>query len=105
MNNNNKISNPKTEVPTTIEMNDLNYLTDILESVKNMVNNYSYALNEASNESLYNRLKAIFDAETECQRHLFELMFKKGWYCLEKAEEQKITQAYNKAQGQVSELA
>ena len=42
--NNNKISNPKTEVPSTTEMNDLNYITDILESVKNMVNNYSYAL-------------------------------------------------------------
>ena len=34
--NNNKVQNTKVEVPSTIEMNDENYLNDILETEKNM---------------------------------------------------------------------
>ena len=47
---NNKIQNPKIELDSSIEMNDENYLNDILETEKNMSVNYTYALNEASNE-------------------------------------------------------
>ena len=61
MNNQNKVTNPKVEVPKTTDMNDENYLNDLLESLKNMVNNYSYALNEASNRPLYDVIKTIFD--------------------------------------------
>ena len=94
--NNNKIQNPKTEVQETIEMNDENYLNDILETEKNMSVNMTYALNEASNETLFNEIDELFTQIKESQRNLFELAFKKGWYCLEKAEESKISEEYNK---------
>ena len=32
MNNQNKVTNPKVEVPKTTDMNDENYLNDLLES-------------------------------------------------------------------------
>ena len=46
---NNKIQNPKIELDSSIEMNDENYLNDILETEKNMSFNFTYDLNEASN--------------------------------------------------------
>lgn len=99
-----KICNEKVSVPATYEMNDLDMLTDVLETIKNMVNNYSYSLNEASNEFLYNNYSQIFNEVSVMQRELFELMFQKGWYCLEEAEEQKINESYTKYSNQMSQL-
>ena len=42
---NNKVQNPKIELDSSIEMNDENYLNDILETEKNMGVNFTYALN------------------------------------------------------------
>ena len=53
---NNKVQNPKTEIPANSNMNDRDFLNDILESEKNMSVNYTYALNEASNEELFTSL-------------------------------------------------
>lgn len=101
---NNKMSNPKTEVPATREMNDLDYVSDVLETTKNMVNNYSYSLNEASNNALYEILLQIFEETSNIQRDLFDLMFQKGWYCLEKAEEQKIEETKTKFNKQLEQM-
>ncbi len=103
-NNSNQISNPMVEVPKTIEMNDENYLNDLLEYLKNMVNNYSYALNEMSNQELYNRIKPIFEETSALQRHFFDLAFQRGWYSLEKAEQQKITSSYQKYSDKLQEM-
>ncbi len=102
--NNQKISNPKTEVPETKNMNERDYLNDLLETEKNMSVNLTIALNEASNEALYNKIKDIYESVKQSQRDLFELMFRNGWYCLEKAEEQKITQSINKLEQSMQEL-
>ncbi len=99
-----KIANPKEEVPTTKEMNDLDYLTDVLETTKNLVSNYSIALNEASNNTLYETFKQIFDDTSIIQRDMFDLMFQKGWYSLEEAEVQKKMEAYNKYSSQADQL-
>lgn len=90
--NNNQISNPKTEVPTGIKMNDKDYITCLLTILKDMVKNYTIAMTEASNESLYKSYNSTLKELMKLQRETFELMFKKGWYSLEKAESQKITQ-------------
>ena len=90
--NNNQISNPKTEEPTGIKMNDKDYITCLLTILKDMVKNYTIAMTEASNESLYKSYNSTFKELMKLQRETFELMFKKGWYSLEKAESQKITQ-------------
>ena len=99
-----KICNPKVEMPQTTAMNDLDYLTDILETTKNMVSNYSLALNEVSNNTLYGAYKQIFDETSMLQRDMFDLMFQKGWYCLEQAEATKIKEAQTKAQQKSSQL-
>ena len=104
MNNQNMVSNPQVEVPQTVDMNDQNYLNDLLESLKNMVNNYSYALNEMSNRELYDKIKPIFDRTSNLQRLFFDYAFQRGWYQLEKAEAEKITQAYQKFNGKLNEM-
>lgn len=104
MNNQNKVTNPKVEVPQTKDMNDENYLNDLLESLKNMVNNYSYALNEASNRTLYDVIKTIFDETSNLQRLFFDYAFQRGWYCLERAEQQKLNEASGKCSPKVNEM-
>ena len=101
---NNKVQNPKTEVPANSNMNDRDLLNDILESEKNMSVNYTYALNEASNEELFKRIYDMFIHIKETQRNLFELSFKKGWYTLEKAEENKINEEINTLSNMFNEI-
>ena len=99
-----KICNEKVPVEISKEMNDIDFLTDVLETIKNMVNNYSYALNEVSNQELYNIYQTIFIETSLIQRELFELMFQKGWYCLEEAPQTKIDESYTKFSNQMSQL-
>ena len=101
---NNTIKNPKVGVNETTEMNDENYLNCLLETEKNMSDNLSIALNEASNDNLYQKLKMMFDETKELQRELFELAFELGFYELEKAEIQKINQKYNQFNQKLSQL-
>ena len=101
---NNKIQNPKIELDSSIEMNDENYLNDILETEKNMSVNFTYALNEASNETLFNEIYEMFKQIKEAQRNLFELSFRKGFYTLEKAETNKINEEYTTLLNKFNEI-
>ena len=91
---NNQIKNTKTEVPTGIKLNDKDYLNSLLSCLKEMVKNYSVVLTEASNENLYRTYKTMFDKYASLQREVFELAFRKGWYVLESAENNKISNKY-----------
>lgn len=102
---NNKVENPKTEVPNTPEMNDRDYINQVLEIEKNMSVNLAIALNEASNKKLYNDLFTMFKDVKDAQRDLYNLMFKKGWYSLEKAEQQKINEKLTEMNGKLNELS
>lgn len=93
--NNNKITNPKTETPTGIEMNDKDYITCLLTALKEMSKNYCQAMTEASNEHLYKSYLSVFNEISILQREAYELMFQNGWYSLEKAETTKINEKYN----------
>lgn len=101
---NNKISNPKTEVPNTPEMNDKDYITTMLSIEKQMVKDFAVALTEASNTDLYNDYYDMFDEVSNMQRQIYNLMFKKGWYSLEKAEESEITQKLNMLEQELPQL-
>lgn len=101
---NNKVQNPKIELDSSIEMNDENYLNDILETEKNMSVNFTDALNEASNETLFNEIYEMFKQIKEAQRNLFELSFRKGFYTLEKAETNKINEEYNTLLNKFNEI-
>lgn len=92
---NNKIENPKIEIEKGIKLNDKDYITCLLSKLKDLVKNYTVALTEASNEYLYNEYKSIFDKYSTMQREVFELMFQKGFYSLEEADENKINEKYN----------
>ena len=87
---NNNISNPKTEVPTGKSLNDKDHINCLLSSLKEMVKNYSTVMTEASNEGLYTGYKSMFENYIAMQREVYELMFRCGWYSLEKVETQKI---------------
>lgn len=102
--NNNEIKNPKTEVATGIKLNDKDYIDSLLSSLKGLVKNYAVALTEASNENLYQEYKTMFDNYSNLQREVYELMFRKGWYVLEKAEQQKIDSKYQTLSQEFSEL-
>ena len=90
-----KIENPKTEIPETQELNDRDYLNSILECLKNMSNNFSVALNECSNETMYKEVLKMFENTKDLAREAYNLMFENGWYSLEQAEEQKIMSKQN----------
>ena len=104
MNNNNKISNPKTEVPTGKVLNDKDYINSLLTSLKEMTKNSVLAMTEASNEHLYNSYKSMFDKYISLQRDVYELMFRNGWYTLEKAETQKINEKIQMLNQELSDL-
>lgn len=92
--NNNQVSNPKTEVTAGIELNDKDYMASLLTCLKDMEKNYVIAMTEASCEALYQAFHNTFCKISELQRDVYELMFKKGWYTLEKAEVKKINNKY-----------
>lgn len=102
--NNNEISNPKTEVPKGMQLNDKDYMNALLSTLKEMVKGYALVLTEASNENLYNQYKEMFDEYANLQREVFELMFRKGWYSLESAQQQKITTKYQTLKQEYTDL-
>jgi spore coat protein CotF len=95
---NKKIQNPETPLPVTQSMNDRDFLNDILATEKYLSQAYSTALNEASNQSLYQDILHVFEDTQNCQRELYNLMFKNGWYSLEQADMQKCQQSYQQFQ-------
>ena len=102
--NNNEIKNPKLEVSTGINMNDRDYLASVLELEKNMSNNYSIALNEASNDYLYEDYFSMMEDAKDASRECYNLMFECGWYTLEKAEDNKLEQKSNEFMQKLNEL-
>ncbi|ARK31987.1 spore coat protein [Halalkalibacter krulwichiae] len=95
----NKIQNPEMQVPKTPQMNDRDFINDVLSCAKSMTNNYSVALNELSHDQLYQDLSQIFNETQDCQRELYNVMFRKGFYGLEAAEQQKLQQSYQQFSG------
>lgn len=101
---NNEIKNPKTEVKTGINLNDKDYITNLLSSLKEMVKNYAVALTEASNEYLYQEYNNMFLEYSKLQRDVYELMFRKGWYVLKKADNMEINKKYQTLNQELTEL-
>jgi spore coat protein CotF len=95
--NQNMIHNPQSPLLPQVkgpELNDRDRINDILANEKYLSSNIAIAAWEASHQQLHDDLMTILN-ETETQhRHLFNLMFQKGWYKLEAAEQQQIDQAH-----------
>ena len=88
--NENQVTNPKIEMPKGMQLNDKDYIGDLLSCLKAMEKNYAVALTEASNESLYQEYQTMFDQISMLQREVYELMFRYGWYPMEAAEANKV---------------
>lgn len=101
---NNKISNPKTEVPSGINLNDKDYLNDLLSCLKCMAKDFTIAKTEASNEVLFNKYKEMCEEIASLQRSAYELSFRNGWYEFEKAESNKISEKLNMLQTELDDL-
>jgi len=102
--NNNQIQNPKTETPKGTNLNEKDYINCLLNTLKEMEKNYAYVLTEASNKHLYEKYKNMFDTYASLQREVYEAMFRKGWYTLEVAEEQKINEKYQMLNQEFTDL-
>jgi spore coat protein CotF len=85
-------------------MNDRDFANDLLSTEKYMTNAYSVAMNEASHQSLYQDMLTVFNETQNQQRELYNLMFKKGWYKVEAADQQKLQQSYQQFQGYSSQF-
>ena len=103
--NNNQISNPKVEMPTGINLNDKDYITCLLTTLKEMTKGYSIAMTEASCESLFGIYKNTFDSIISLQREVYELMFRKGWYVIEKSDDMKINNKFNTLSQEYQDLS
>lgn len=68
----------------------------LLELEKNMVKNYSVAITEASNDQLYNEFSTLFEDAKKAQRELYNYSLSKGWYQIEQAQQDKISQEQQK---------
>ena len=73
-----------------MKMTDKDYLTVILELEKNMSNNMSIAMNEASNEYLYEDYFDMFTGCKDMARDIYEYMASMGWYTVEEEQQDKI---------------
>lgn len=103
--NNNQIANPKIEVEKGMKLNDKDYLNCLLSTLKEMTKSYALAMTEASNRSLYNIYKQSFEEITLLQREVFDVMFRKGWYILEKCEVTKINDKFNTLSQEYQDLS
>lgn len=101
---NNTLANQEQPTPKNKEMNDIDYLNDMLSTEKRLITNYAIAQIEASNDFLYQEIANINQETNIMQRNLFNLLFKKGWYKLEKAEEQKINTVLGEQENKLNEL-
>ncbi|MBU8880832.1 spore coat protein [Bacillus sp. FJAT-29790] len=103
-NQQNAIQNPETQIPKTPQMNDRDFTNDLLAMEKYMTSSYCTYLHEASHQALYQDMLNIFTETQNEQREFYNMMFKKGWYKVEAAEQQKLQQSYQQFQGYTNQL-
>jgi spore coat protein CotF len=77
-------------------MNDKYLLNDVLETEKNMVVNMAIALNEASCDEIYDLYLKVFKDISKEAKVLFNIAYNNGWYKLDNAPQDKITEELNK---------
>jgi spore coat protein CotF len=93
--NPNEIKNPQTgQLPKVKgpEMNERDFLNDVLATEKYITDSISVFAREASNRVLHDQAMNILNESHVAARNLFEMMFKKGWYKLTAAPQTEIQQ-------------
>jgi spore coat protein CotF len=75
------------------EMNDRDFVNDILATEKYLTDGLNTFTREASNQQLYDEVSRVLQETHRAGRDLFNLMFEKGWYKLTAASQQEIQQS------------
>ena len=81
-------------------MNDQERIADLLCSEKKMSANYDTFASECVNLSLRDDFLNIFNQSHQTQSDLFRIAQSKGWYQVEQAPANKVSQAYTKFSNQ-----
>ena len=90
-----QIKNPQTgQLPKVKgpEMNERDFLNDVLATEKYLSDNYNIFAREASNRVLHDRALTILTEIHVAARNAYDLMFEKGWYVLTAAPQDQIAQ-------------
>lgn len=75
-------------------------LNDVLASIKNMVVNYSIALNEASSEFIYKEYLKEFMELSSLAKELYNLEYSLEWVTLKEANSKDIKTLITKQKSQ-----
>lgn len=81
-------------------MNDQERMTDFICSEKKMSANYDTFASECVSLPLRDDFLKIFNQSHQIQTDLFKLAQSKGWYQVEQAPQNKVSQAYTKFSNQ-----
>lgn len=100
-----KVCCDEVKVESTLDMNDRDYLNDLLYDEKSIVVNTATALTEASNDELKEDILKFFETVEQIQRETYELAWNNGWYVLEESEKTKINQKSKELQKKLDELS
>lgn len=103
----NMIANPKPpNEPQTKgpQMNDRDFINDGLATCKYLTDSLNVAVREASHQQLHTDMLQLLTETHQSARELYDLMFQKGWYKLEAAEQQKLQQGYQQFSGYSSQF-
>lgn len=89
------IKNPKSNITQNKnqEMDDQDFLNDILATEKYLSDGYNTFLLESSHTELHTDVKQILNETHDCAREIFNLMFENGFYSLQTASPQEIQKA------------
>lgn len=102
---NSKVCCDEKKVEATLDLNDRDYLNDLLYNEKSVLSNTTVALTEASNEKIQGEFLNFFSTIDEIQATTYELAWNNGWYILEEAEKTKIKEKAKELQKKLDELS
>lgn len=86
-------------------MKDQEILTDLLFAEKKMSGNYNEYASECVNVQLRDAFVDILTQSHKAQTDLFKAAQQKGWYQVEQAQAQKVSQAEQKFSNQAPTLS
>ena len=78
------------------ELNEQEMMTDVLTSQKSITDKYNTFTNECANQQIRNDFMNILNDEHKIQFEIFDEMNKRGWYPVDKAEQNQINQVKQK---------
>ncbi|AEI39413.1 spore coat protein [Paenibacillus mucilaginosus] len=88
-----EIANPQTgQLPKvkTPEMNDRDYINDLLSFEKYLSGGFNTGLQEMQNPKLHETVQGILSDIHNSQFQVFDTMFRKGWYKMKAADAAEI---------------